>query len=351
MPVQDRLMSEPSQTHQPSRAHTDHLRGRVAALLAGSSSLGMAPICARWGVRLGGMGPVAVGFWRLLLSLPLMFAWVLATRRQRRLRRAGEMRLDKLAVLMAAAGGMCFGVDIALFHLAVDKTTAVNATLMSNCAPIFVAFAAWTIFRERFNWVFVVGLALTLAGVAALASAENMTQRASQASTHSHSLVGDTLALVSAIFYAGYQLCIKRARRTMATATTMAISASASSVVLIVASVLLGERVAPTAAVGWAIIIALATFVQVGGQCVIVWAMGRLPVSFSSVGLLFQPVVVAALGWMLLGETLGPFHAAGAAAVLTGIYLARLGSANAVAVSGEPELPANSQSPAEVASD
>ena len=296
-------------------------------MLGGSSALGMAPIFARWAMRIGGMGAVAAGFWRMILSLPVMLAWVTATGRQRRLAGRGRTGIDKPAVCMAVAAGLFFGADIAFYHLAINLTTAVNATLMSNCAPIFVALAAWFLLGERFGWVFLVGLVLTLAGVGVLAAAENVADRASEAARHVHSLSGDMLAVISAVFYAGYQLCIKRARKSLDTAATMAISTAASSVVLIVAAIALGEDLAP-AAVGWAIVVGLAVLVQIGGQCVIVWSMGRLPVSFSSVGLLFQPMMVAVLGWVLLGETLGWLHGAGAAAVLGGIYLAKAGSGN-----------------------
>ena len=46
------------------------------------------------------------------------------------------------------------------------------------------------------------------------------------------------------------------------------------------------------------------------------------PATFSSVGLLFQPVMAALFAWMLLGETLGSVEIAGGVAVLVGIAVA-----------------------------
>ena len=61
-------------------------------------------------------------------------------------------------------------------------------------------------------------------------------------------------------------------------------------------------------------------------RSIIVYAIGHLPVSFATVGLLAQPILVMVLGWVLLGEALSGWHVVGAAAVLLGIYLARRGS-------------------------
>lgn len=314
----------------PARPHGDHVAGRLAALVGGSSCIGMSAVWARWGTRVAGFGSVAVGFWRLTLSLPVVLGWIFSGRAQRRLAAPGQTGVDKFAVFMAVAAGVCFGIDIALYYLAVDLTTAANATLMSNCAPIFVAFVAWYALGERFEKIFIVGLVVTLAGVVVLAFAESITERASEGATHQHSLTGDMLALISAVFYGGYQLCIKRARRSIDTATSMAISTTASSVVLLAGALILRESIIPHLAIGWAIVAGAALGSQILGQCVIVWAMGRLPVSFASVAMLVQPIMAAVFGWLLLGETLGWLHGAGAAAVLGGIYLAKTGSGNNV---------------------
>ena len=42
--------------------------------------------------------------------------------------------------------------------------------------------------------------------------------------------------------------------------------------------------------------------------------------------LLFQPVMAALFGWLVLGEALAPLQIAGGAIVLAGIYAARRGA-------------------------
>ena len=80
-------------------------------------------------------------------------------------------------------------------------------------------------------------------------------------------------------------------------------------------------RFLPLTGGGWGKLIGLALVSQVVGQSLIAYAMAHLPATFSSVGLLFQPVMAALFAWILLGETLGWIAIAGAMTVLIGIRI------------------------------
>lgn len=73
-------------------------------------------------------------------------------------------------------------------------------------------------------------------------------------------------------------------------------------------------------------LVGLAWISHAAGQGLIAYALAHLPAAFSSVSLLFQPVMAALFAWILLSESLSPLQIAGAAVVLAGIYLARRGS-------------------------
>jgi drug/metabolite transporter (DMT)-like permease len=82
----------------------------------------------------------------------------------------------------------------------------------------------------------------------------------------------------------------------------------------------------PQTLYGWAVLLGLAWISHAGGQGLIAYALAHLPATFSSVGLLLQPVIAAFFAWILLGEPLVPLQIAGGIVVLAGIYLARRGS-------------------------
>ena len=326
----------------PLPGHAERPGKWFGVLLLGAATITLAPILLRYATDCG-VGPVAAAFWRVGIAAPVLFGWIIVRPRSRAalLSTAGDRR----AVLFAVLAGVCFGVDLMFYYLALVRTTIANATLMSNCAPIFVALAAWLLLRERFTWVFIVGLILAIGGAAVLSLAESSAERVGAFADSGRRFQGDILAITSAVFYAGYQLCIKRARRSLPVPKTFLLSMAASAVVLFAASGVLDHPDLSTKGVtwsvhsamipggamkmilyGWLVLAALGLLVQLCGQGSIVTAMRHLPVSFSSVVLLTQPVMAGVLGWVLLGEVLGGWHFVGGAAVLAGIYLAQRGT-------------------------
>jgi len=97
-------------------------------------------------------------------------------------------------------------------------------------------------------------------------------------------------------------------------------------VILLPVALASGEQFLPDSGSGWLKLAGLALVSHAAGQGLIAYAMATLPAAFSSVSLLFQPVMAAAFAWVLLGEPLGPLQVVGGLVVLAGIYLARRGS-------------------------
>ena len=104
----------------------------------------------------------------------------------------------------------------------------------------------------------------------------------------------------------------------------MAWGSLVTAIALLPVALLSGEQILPVTGMGWLKLFGLALISQVAGQSLIAYAMAHLPATFSSVGLLLQPVTAAALAWVLLGETLGAIEIAGGVAVLIGIRIAQI---------------------------
>jgi drug/metabolite transporter (DMT)-like permease len=303
------MIALPSPPSPPPVAGSD--RGALIALLAGGVAIGFAPIF----FRSGELGPVASAFWRLALAFPVLALWLLAERR----RHPQAPRPSSLRdVFDLALAGFCFAGDLSAWHWSLEWTSVANGTLLCNFAPIFVTLYAWLLFRERFSLTFLAGLALAVAGATMLIGAS-----LSFSPTHS---VGDGLALVSAQLYAGYLMAVGRLRQRFSTATIMTWSGLAAVLALLVLTLATGERLFATTWQGWLMLAGLGLFSQAAGQSLIAYALAHLPAAFGAVGLLIQPATAAVLAWVLLGEALGPWQAAGAAVVAAGIVLARRGS-------------------------
>lgn len=282
-------------------------RSALIVLLLGATGIAFAPIF----VRVSQVGSTATAFHRVFLALPAMWLWM--TWEQRRSDAPPRPATAQDYRWMAFAG-LFFAGDLACWHGSIRLTSVANATLLANFAPIFVTLGAGLFLSERIPRSFLFAMGMSLAGTAILlGDSWKLTSR---------HLAGDALGIITAVFYAGYQLSLKHLRGRFSAATVMVWSGVACAPVLLLIALGSGEQLLPVQPSGWLILIALALVSHVGGQGLIAYAFGHLPASFSSLSLLSQPVVAALLAWLCFGEGLSPWQWTGGTVTLVGLYLA-----------------------------
>ncbi len=281
----------------------------LAALLLGAVCIALSPIF----VRVSEVGPIATAFWRVALAMPALWLLLPLARPDN----PAAPRSVPWPLLLAA--GFAFAGDLIFWHLSITLTSIANSTLLANLASIFVTLAVWVFWRQRPSGVFLVGLCAALAGVGMLVH--------SNLQFSPTALAGDGLGVVTAMFYAGYILAVKGLRdRGAKTLYLMAVTTTVTAIFLYPVALASGETLLPYSASGWFKLVGLALVSHAAGQGLIAYALAHLPAAFSSVSLLFQPVMAAVFAWVLLGEPLVALQVAGGAVVLIGIWLARRGS-------------------------
>ena len=280
------------------------------SLLAGAAAIAFAPIF----VRLSDVSPVASAFWRVALAVPLLWIWAFASRERSTSPTPSHASL-RTPLKAALLAGVCFACDLGAWHVSLTWTSVANATLEANFAPVFVTLGAWLLWKQRPNLKFLAALATTLTGAVLIIAPNAAVSRVA--------LAGDMLGVLSAVFYAGYMLAIKRATGQMAVARLMAISATMTAATLLPLALLTSERFVPAGLQGWVVLAGLALIAQVAGQSLIGFALSHLPAALSSTGLILQSVLAALFAWVLLHEAMTPLQMAGGVIVLIGIYGAR----------------------------
>mgnify|MGYP002778848968 CR=1 FL=1 len=283
----------------------------LGVLVFGACAIGFGPIL----VRLTEAGPAAAAFWRFLLAVPLITLLLAVSGRGR----AGADRRGPDRLLLLAGGFIA--TDLAFWHYGLKLTSVANATVLSNLTPILVTAFAWFAFREKPRAVFLAGMLLAIGGAALMAVAGDP----SRLRPGSDPLRGDLFSAVAAFWYAAYFIAVARARRTRTALNVMLWSTLAALPFLLAFALGLGEDLTPASLAGWGACAGLA-LMHVAGQGSIAWALGRLPTAVTAVVVLIQPVVAAALGWLMFGETLTPLQALGGAGALAGVALAQLSS-------------------------
>lgn len=280
--------------------------GAVLAVAVGGALIGLAPIA----IRLSEIGPNATNLWRFIFALPILAVWAAVSR-------PVPTRSQTLWLVL---GGLLFGLEISLWAIALNLTTVTNATLLVNLTPVFAALFGWLWLKERLSAPILAGGAVALIGAVTLALARAQTG-GGPAETPEHGWVGDSISLLGALFYAAYLMIVRALGKNVSVGAVMFWATLAAASVAAVMSFSLGEVMLPQTWIGWALVIGLGLFVQVGGQGLIAYGVGRLPIVVSTVLLWMQPLVAAALSWLLFDEALSAVALFGAALVLAGIYV------------------------------
>ena len=274
------------------------LKGAIFVAL-GALLVGSAPI----GLRLSEMGPQATAFWRFALALPFLIVFA---------------RLKKIEIgppsLPAIGVGLFFGIDIAFWHAAVMNTSVANATFLVNTGSIASGLLAWFILglRPRITWPF--------AAMFALVGAALMSFGASNGG--SGAIKGDILALVAACALSVYFVMTSLARRDRNAVTVLIWATVTSMFVSALSSLAMSETLVPLRIQSLAAPLFLAICAHVLGQGFIIYGGGLAPPSISGVVVMLQPVASALVAWPLFAEPLNAVQLAGAAAILTGVWLA-----------------------------
>jgi drug/metabolite transporter (DMT)-like permease len=274
------------------------------ALVATIAGISWSAILVRWADAPGTVSAL----YRVLIAGAILFVW--------RGIRGSTRPVSARHAAIAIAGGVFFALDLALWNTAVMKTQAAVASILGNNTPIFVGMMAWLVLRKRPQASFWIGLALALAGCVLIMSVDLR-----EDTTARGSLTGNALALIASVFFAAYLIVTERVRRSMDTLTFNALAIAGSIAALLAIALALDLPLTGYPPRTWAAFAGLGLVTQLAAYYALVYALGHLPATITSVGLLAQVPCTAALAWLLLGESLTATQIAGGGIVLAGIYV------------------------------
>jgi drug/metabolite transporter (DMT)-like permease len=294
--------SSPGKKHFFVAAKRGSVGLAFAALILGNIAIAFGPLM----VRMADTGPIATGFWRVALAVPLLalIGW-----------RAGfrPHQMTGGALLLLVFAGIAFGIDIIAWHIGIFQTKMGNATLLANCASLLLAIYGVVLARRMPSKWQQVAIVLAFSGALLL-----MVQSFELSPRHFN---GDLLSLIAGLFYTVYLLAMIRARASTESWMALAIASAAAAAVMLPAALLAGERVIPG---DWTPLIVLALSSQVIGQGLLTFAMPHFSPLVIGLALLLQPALSAATGWIVFDEAMTPLDFAGSAMVMAALVLVRL---------------------------
>lgn len=273
-----------------------------AALILGNVALAFGPLL----VRLADTGPVAAGFWRLALAVPVLY--LLAWRGNQPL--SGYSRK---VWLLLAVGGVAFALDLASWHVGIERTKLANATLFGNSGSVIMVVYGFIIGRAWPERAEIGAVALAVAGALLL-----MGSSYELAVTN---LIGDLFCLTAGLLYAVYLIVMRDARGALGSWAVLAHATLFGLAPALGVALLLGEPVWPG---NWTPVVTLAITSQLVGQGLMIYALRHFTPVVVGLALLSQPAIAALTGWIAFDETLGVADMIGMAGIGAALVLVRL---------------------------
>ncbi len=270
------------------------------------------------GARLapGGVAPHMLALGRWALAATVLGAFALP-----------ELKAKRHLILKNAwhylvLGALGMWICGAWVYIGARSTSATNIALIYSLSPAFIVLAASFWLHERLRPLQWLGIALAFAGLVHVVIKGQWTQLLAV-----RFVAGDLWILACAFSWAGYALLLKKWPTDFSPMARLVLTAVGGCIVLLPFTVLEAGSGLPMTQTqwGWKSLALIAVAALLPGALAY-WAYGvaqkTLGAARTAMALYMGPLYGALMGWAVLGEPVHGYHAAGAALILPGLYLA-----------------------------
>ncbi|MEY8702659.1 DMT family transporter [Francisella philomiragia] len=257
-------------------------------------------------IRYSEVGPIASFGYRLLLPCIFLYSFLAITK--------DEEKLSKKSLYIAALTGFFLALDLAFYSISLIYTSIAEASLLTNLCPFITTFIAIIFLKEKVSLKYYLVLLVAFIGLLLLMS---------QAGLSSQHLLGNWLAIISAVFYALFIIFSKKLRDSCSTFRMMFIASLSGSIVLFILAFIFNEQIIPTTARGIAILLAIALFGHLLGNILYISRIKHISLAMSSLVLLVGPVFALLYGYVLFRETFSIQQLVGMFIIILSVYLGK----------------------------
>ena len=260
-----------------------------------------------------GVHPLAIAASRVgiagLIATPIVWAYSAAEIR-------GMSRRD---LMLALFGGFFLAIHFAAWSWAIAFTSVASAMALMSTTPIFIAISSYLLWGERLTRAALAGVLLSILGSVLIGISD------SGGGSGRNPLLGDTLALLGAMFLTGYMLVGRDLRRHLRLLPYIWLVYSSAAVFLVIAMLLAGQTLQGFPLRVNLLLLALGIGPQLLGHSTFNWSIKYLSATFISVVKLSEPIITTLLALVILSDQhLKPLQVAGGLVVLIGIGIATL---------------------------
>lgn len=244
-------------------------------------------------------------FYRMAFAFSLLLPYMLFSKRFK--------MPEKKHLLLAVVCGVLFASDVAVWNIAIQESSATQASLLTNLSPLWVGIISYVFLNIKPATNFWIGTTVALFGMAMLVGFQFFLEL-----DFDNAFI---LAVLSGIFYSIYLLVSKKALTHIDVLSFMTISLLASSIFLAIACVILNEPFTGFSDMGWFVLVIQAVVCQLMAWLSISYATQHMRATRVSLSLLSQAVLTSILAWFFLDEKITINMIIGGLILLLGIRI------------------------------
>jgi drug/metabolite transporter (DMT)-like permease len=252
------------------------------ALICGILCISIFPILVKLRLTPG----LISAFYRMAFAVILLLPYVLLS---------GNFKIPTLKfALLAALCGILFASDVAVWNIAIQESSATQASLLTNLSPVWVGVGSFFFLKAKPAANFWIGTFVALLGMITLVGFEFFIDLNFDKAF--------LFAVLSGILYSVYMLVSKNVLSAVDVLSFMTISLLASSIYLGILCYSLDEPFTGFSNTGWFVLVLQAVICQLCAWLSISYATQHMRATRVSLSLLSQAVITSILAWLFLEE-------------------------------------------------
>jgi len=220
---------------------------------------------------------------------------------------------SKKALGFSIICGVVFGLDVGVWNIAIQQSTATQATLLTNLSPVWVGVGAFLFLKDKPKQNFWLGTVVAIIGMVLLVGFDLF--------LNFDFNLAFIFGVLSGMLYAVYMLLSKKVLEEMEVMTFMMISLLSSTLSLGALSYVFNEPFTGFSDAGWLVLVVQGVVCQLLAWLLISFATKHMRATRVSVSLLGQAVLASILAWWLLDEQVSLQMVVGGIVLLFGIRL------------------------------
>lgn len=190
----------------------------IVALLAAGFIGGLSPIFLKFGER--EIPPLTLTLIRVAIATLVFLPFYLKRK---------PNKLSKSSIVDLAKNSIFFSINLGVFSIAIQFTTAIMAQILYTAVPIIVAILSFFLLKERFSKNKIIGLIIALLGIAFLIQQSIVKEEVLTFGTP----LGNILTLLAVVSWSSYMVFSKRLTEKYSPETTSFFSFVLTTMILI----------------------------------------------------------------------------------------------------------------------